>query len=98
MKERWRIGDLAVMTASVPEFANEHGHVWQGDVVTVVRIHRHLVRALTEGGKLATVWGECTIEAPDGTVWSAILQNLKKVDPPDEPGSWEELEDIWEPA
>jgi hypothetical protein len=41
---------------------------------------------------------ECTVEAPDGTQWSAVFSNLRKVDPPGEPGSWEELKDIWAPV
>ncbi len=93
----WSVGDLGLVIVPVPDFSNEYGHIYHGDVVTIASISRHRVQAHTNDGEVVTVWAECKIEAPDGTEWSAIFKNLKKVDPPDEAGDWEQLEGIWEP-
>ena len=96
--KNWSVGDLALVIAQVDEISNEYGHIYHGDVVTIASINNHKVQARTRGGELIKVWAECRIEAPDGTEWSAVFCNLKKVDPPDEAGDWEQLEGIWEPA
>ncbi len=95
--KNWSVGDLALVIAQVDEISNEYGHIYHGDVVTIASINNHKVQARTRGGELIKVWAECKIEAPDGTEWSAVFCNLKKVDPPDEAGDWEQLEGIWEP-